>query len=245
MLSKSPIAPIRKDPVASWIRRLAKGGLGAIPVVGSVLAETYDEVMPNSEIEEQERWQSNITQLANFLQRNIGVVDVPQASVAWRIAEVVWKNDADAKGMVQTSEGAIFESVEGLTLPDAEEGLAQLINAGWIAGYSDPNSRTGIGGVHAKSLLFAFVDPVLIGTSPFDDARQIAAFALENVDVVSSTDVQSHFGWDNRQCYPALALLGEHIVPDANDARYSEEYPFAFLYLNGVTRMKLRQYVEG
>lgn len=238
------IKPPINLPVGRNLRRLALSIAGAVPGVGSIIADAADEILPDPETEDRKRWEFEITSTLNWMRSYFTISGIPISQAAWQIADVAWNVDVEAKGDTAIDESVILLQWPELSNAELDEGLAELENSDWISCWRDPNSRSGCGGFHTKSLLFAFVDPVKGITSPVDDAKAIAAFALSREDNVSSEEVDAQFGWDNRRLYPALWLLSEQIVPDACDNHCVENYPFSWLYLFGETRRKLRAFSQ-
>lgn len=244
MPDHSPIHPPDNPALGRNLRRLAIAIVGAVPGIGSFIAEAADEIIPDPETEDRKRWENEITAAVNWLQNFVGFSSIPSTAGAWQIAYVAWDLDIAAKGEVSVTEADVLQRLPNLSVSELDEGIAELEYADWISSWPDANSRTGCGGFHAKSLLFAFVDPIKGTYSPTDDAKAIAEYALTREDAVSSTEIDDHFRWKPRRLYPALWFLSQHIVPYACDNYYLENYPFAWLTLTGESRRQLRVFSQ-
>lgn len=243
----SPITPPENFPKVDAARAVSKGIAGAIPVVGSVIAEAIEHFAPDPSANDRARWELQVTTRLNKLAAFSGRLQIATDSFAWNLAIFANYKDAEANGEVAIDDADISANFPDISTADLEDALSDLLDADWISYWPDPNSRTGIGGFHTKALLFAHTDPFIRQTSPIDDARRIANFILDQSgeDAVSAMMIEESIGWDSRRLYPALAFLSAEVLPsDAFETQYHPKYPFIWLYLNGNSRRALRQFVE-
>lgn len=238
-----PHVPNRKADVA---RAAVRGILGAIPGIGSPLAEAASLAMPDPTAKDRARWEIEVTNQLNRLAAASGRPQIARDSFAWQLALYANERDVGANGEVAIDDSAICTRFPDVSMPCLGDALSDLSNADWISCWPDANSRTGVGGFHAKALLFAHTDPVVRRTSPVDDAKSAACFILtqESEEAVSAMMIEESMGWDARRLYPALAFLSEQVFPtDAVETYYNPKYPFTWLYLNGNSRRALRQFI--
>lgn len=232
------------DVASRLIRRSFRSALSTIPFVGGLLVEVAEEVIPDDTIEDAQRWQTEVTQALNLLlgQINMAATHSPHA---WGVSKVIWEADCDAKGRVSITEAAVFEALETAADHEIEEAIAELTQIGWIEGSTDPNSITNFGEFYAKAPLFCFLDPILLNSSPIDDARLIADLCLSRDESLIVSEIDEHFNWENRRLYPALWFMSENIIPDFCEKMYLADYPFANIRLGGAARSALRHFIAS
>lgn len=212
----------------------------AISALGPILPDRFDA--------DEDRWRTEVTDQLNVLAQLHRRPTISRDCLAWMLALLAAKIDQIGTGEVFVTHEDWEAAFPKASSIDVEDALAELTHAAWIQTQPDANSPLGIGGFCATPLLFAHTHPWVHQLYPSEDAREVAAFALENADpdagAISAEEIQRHFGWEKRRLYPALAYLAEEVVPNAFFEKYHPDYPFIRLYLNGEARRTLREYVR-
>jgi hypothetical protein len=234
----------RKDKAIAAGRAAAE----QLPWVGWVIS-ALGPILPDRFDADEDRWRTEVTDKLNTLARLHCRPTVSRDRLAWLLALLAAKLDRDGTGEVFVSHEQWESVFPDASRIDVEDALAELAHAGWIQTQPDANSPLGIGGFCGTPLLFAHTHPWVHQLYPSEDARRVAAFALETAendgDAISADEIRKHFGWERRQLYPALAYLATEVVPNAFfEKHYHPEYPFIWLYLNGEVRRTLREYVQ-
>jgi hypothetical protein len=245
--TSSPITPPESYPKADAARAVSKGIVGAVPVVGSALAEAIEHLAPDPAAKDRARWEDQVTSRLNKLTAISRRLQIAHNSFAWELALFANNQDTNANGEVAISDADIFARFPDISGADLEDALSDLLSANWINCWQDANSCTGFGGFYTKALLFVHTDPFVRHTSPIDDARRVASFILDQrgEDAVSAKMIEENMGWEPRRLYPVLAFLVEEVIPaGAFDSPYHPQYPFIWLDLNGSSRRALRQFIE-
>lgn len=237
-----PEQPTGKDKALA----VGRAAVESIPWLGPAL-NALGPIFPDRFKEDDERWKREVTDELNDLARACRRPTISRDSLAWLFALLAGKLDADGTGDVFVSHEEWETRFPNSSRAEVAEALARLSNARWIESQSNANSPSGIGGFCGTSLLFAHTHPWLHQLYPSQDAKEIAAFALEDADpdadAISAMQIQEHYGWQRQRLYPALAYLVDEIVPAAAVERhYHPEYPFIWLYLNGEVRRTLREF---
>jgi hypothetical protein len=232
-------------PNGRVMRGIAKGIIGAIPVVGSLAAETAELVFPNPEASLRAEWEAEVSRVLNWLGSSVGIFQAPELELTWRIGELFWQIDVDATGRTSIEESCIYEQFSEAADHEVIEAIAELVQLNWCEGWDDPNTKSGYGGFYLKPLLFSYLDPNLRGTSPLDDAVEIVSRLLDvSEDDISSEEIDQMLGWENRRLYPAMWLLSEHVVPPPFNEGQIQAYPIPAFYLYGNNRRSLRKFVN-
>lgn len=226
------------------LRGIAKGVVGAIPGFGSFATEAAELVFPNPEASHRAEWEADVSRLLNLLGKSVGVFQVPESELAWRIGRLFWQIDDAAMGRISIDESVIYDQFSDEADQAIDEAISEMLHLKWCEGGDDPNTRFGYGSFYLKPLLFSCLDPSLRGTSPLDDAVHIARLLLDNPeDNITSEEIDQMLEWENRRLYPALWMLSEHVVPPSFSEGEIENYPIPVFYLSGNDRRTLRKFV--
>jgi hypothetical protein len=245
--TNSPITPPESHPKVDAARAVAKGVFGAIPVVGSAIAEVIEYIAPDPTTADRIRWELQVSTQLNRLTAASGRRQISHDTFAWKLALFANNQDTNANGEVAIGDTEIAAHFPDLSIGDLEDALSDLSKADWISCWPDANSRNGIGGFFTKPLLFAHTDPFVRHTSPIIDAKSVASFILDQdgKEEISAMMIEETVELDSRRLYPALAFLMEEVLPSGTfEAQYHPKYPFIWLHLNGSSRQALRQFVE-
>jgi hypothetical protein len=142
--------------------------------------------------------ENRITRLENEQSPRILLSELAQELAVW---------------LVKTSEKGLSDQVGFIKIQiafpaEAKRALEDAATELRLCGLVDTNTALGhpVRLVCPSYELFALFDPIVMGTSPQNDAVEIARIALE-VDHVSAHELEERLGWSKRRLNPALALL--------------------------------------
>lgn len=202
-------------PAANARRRAAKAIGGAVPGVGSLIAEAADAFISNPEAQDRNRWEGEVTDEVNTLGGRVDNIDQRTGNrteslsvVASAIAKYMIESCPDGLGHRDTTLTDIHAAYPDLEKADLLDGLGDLESFGLI------NTTSFIGAPDEYQLTgyaYEVLDPPVMGWNPKDDARALAALIVRDRTDTSSHELESSLGWPRRRFNPALRIVAGYI----------------------------------
>ncbi|MBO9712678.1 hypothetical protein [Sphingomonas sp.] len=248
-LDGGPIQPPKVNRAADLGRAAAKGVLGAVPVAGSLLAEAAGEVLPDPTEADRRRWEGDVTDGVNNLH---GRVEKIAQQTGARTVSLTGGSAVAAKYMVEHCPDGLahtWVSIDEIAAayPDVErqeikDGLGDLESYGLVStisfiGSPDRYKLTQYG--------YEVLDPPIMGWSPKEDARQVAALAVKQQDGVRSADLEAALGWPRRRFNPALRIVVDFVEPGRVSQSLQPDYVTRWFSPNNMERAQLRRFAAG
>ena len=235
--------PVQDVDRAVW-RAVLESGAQFFPVTAA-LARIYQTTHPSKFEHELVQWRSTISASANDHEARLQQLEATyrphlalgvdaRALALWLAAQSTTgrENSVD----FETLEAA-FPALNKRALQDAAAELK-------LFGLATLDAALGVPVLSVSPTydLFALIDPVVTGTSPQDDAVQIARQALE-LDGGRIPEIAQRLGWAPRRINPALALLLPLVSIRSNEI--SPDYITRWFAVGADDRVKFRRLIEG
>ncbi len=236
-------APIQ-NPKRSVLRAVLEAAAQFTPVTAA-LTRIYQTTHPSRFERDLSEWRGDMTTASNDHGERIATLEA-----AYR-PELLLSDDAQAMAgwLVKTSPQGLedpveFEAVQAAfpdtTSRDLQDAAAELKMVGLarVSGALGHPVRI----IVPTYDLFALFDPVVMDTSPQDDAVALARAALE-LDSGHVPDLQTKTGWPRRRLNPALALLLTLVDPGRVRKVLQPDYVTLGFILSADERVRFRRLV--
>lgn len=232
-------------------RALAKGAAGAVPLVGSILAEAADLLCPDPADADRRRWEGEVTDGVNHLHGRVAALD-EQADAncptlegpAAAIAEFMIKRCPDGLARDDLTAEDVQVALPQFDLAEVRDGLAELGSFGLVSSIEDLN---GGGFYTLTETSYEPLDPPIMGWDPHEDARHVAAcmISLQQPDGIAICELESALGWSRRWLNPALRIVVNLLHSSAIDDTLQPYYVTAGIYLSGQDRARLKHFAAN
>ncbi|MDB5433090.1 MAG: hypothetical protein JWP35_4206 [Caulobacter sp.] len=208
------------------VLRASLEALAQFHPVSAALSRLYQTTHPSQFEQRVIAWRVEITDAANDLEERVAQLErdfQPSLNLSpLGVDLATWLVKTSPKGL---TEGVDFEAIQTAFLNakarDLQDAAAELKLLGLAEISTDMEHP--VRQVTPRYELFWLFDPVVLGTSPQDDAVEIARFALKD-DGCHVPELETAMGWDKRRLNPALALvvdlIGEGRVRQVIQADY-------------------------
>jgi len=198
--------PVENIPRALW-RAAFEGAAGFTPVT-SALARLYQVTYPTKFSEDLKAWREEVSNAANDHEARLAMLEARRPKLLLS-AEAA----ALASWLAQVSPAGMDDPVDCVTLvsafPDAtprelQDAAAELE----MYGLATVSRALGhpLRQIIPSYELYALFDPVVLGSSPQNDAVALARAALD-LDSGDARELEAHLGWPRRRFNPAFALV--------------------------------------
>lgn len=246
---QNPLQPPQRFPKTRLARAAAKAAGGAVPIVGSTLTEAADAFLPNPEARDRERWEGEITDGVNTLGGRVEELDQRTGS---RLLTLTGGAAAVAKFMVERCpDGLAHDEVTITELEAAYPDLSRdelLDGAGYLESLNLIRSISFIGAPDEYRLTqsgYEALDPPIMGWSPLEDARAIAALVVEKRSDIRVNDIEEKLGWQRRRLNPALRIVVGFIAPGRVSQVIQPDYVTRYFSPNNAELALLRRFAAG
>lgn len=99
--------------------------------------------------------------------------------------------------------------------------------------------------IQPRAPLFEQIDPHAKVWKPREDARALAALALEMGESFQSEELEAQSGFERRRFNPALSVLLDQLDPADVDGTIQPDYAAPYAYLSSGARVRLRRFIKG
>lgn len=216
--------PVENVKRALW-RAALEAGAGFIPVTGA-LARIYQVTNPTQFSQDLNTWRLEVSNAVNDHKARLDALDAKRpkfllspdatALATW----IALSSDAGMDDPVQYEKVvAAFPDATARELQDAAAELEMHGLATVSKAIGDP-----LRAIVPSYELYALFDPVVLGTSPQNDAVTIAQAALE-LDSGDAKELQTHLAWSRRRFNPAFALILTLVYPGRIRQVIQPNYP--------------------
>lgn len=228
-------------------RVIAEALAQAFPVTAG-LAHLYRFTHPADMERAVEGWRQEVTATLNDLESRVRMIEthiaprlvIGETALAialwlakeaepWPPQLVMWETIAEA-----------FPEVAEAELEDACAELAYQGLAKTSATYSH-----SIRYVQPRPELYWAFDPIIVGTNPIADARELAYRILAEPSLALVAKLDEEMGWPERRLNPALALLVSFVGPNRIIRTMQAPYYAERLLLIPEDRFRLRSFVNS
>ncbi len=239
-----PPKEYRRNEIA---RAVAKAAVGGVPIVGPVLTEAADVLLPDHGERDRRRWEGEVSREVNGLTDRVAelgrVNEVILQGSAAEIASFLIKRCPDGMAIDDVEIDDMQASLPDLSEDEILDGLAELQSYGLVQCYNDLNSE---GPYTLTEDSYAALDQSIMGWDTIADAQQIAAalVAETSVDGVATAELEAKFDWDRRRFNPALREMTRHVDPSCLDNTMQPYWVTAGIYLSRPDRMRLKRFAE-
>jgi hypothetical protein len=215
--------------------------------VTAALARIYETTHPTEFQRAIAQWRENVTDASNDHELRLASLEeiyrprIRLSQIAQTFA--AWLARTSIKGL---TDPIAFESVRtsfpDFSKQDAEDAISELK----YYGLAEVGGALGapIHIIRPTYMLFVLFDPIVMGTSPQNDAVEIARLVLESGSG-NAPELQRRLGWSKRRLNPALAL----IVPLISQGRVRQaiqpDYVTLGFAVSPDERFRLRRLVES
>lgn len=240
------ITPPERSFSAEVSRGVAKGTLGAVPIVGSMLSELAGTLLPDATAIEREHWEKNVSHGVNAAHDRLDELEgtsTQEETVGGLAAQV-------AKLLIeQCPDGHHREWVDAPSLA-AELGsdAASVLDAiGELQVYGLVETRKLIGApdrVRLTAGAYTQLDHQIMGWNTMDDARHVAGLVLEMGQSARTADLHRSTGWEKRRFNPAFSIVLGFVHDGPISAENQPDYPTRFFYLSPADRARLRRFLN-
>lgn len=241
------IQPPKRHPAANAGRAIARAVGGAVPVAGSFIAEAADALLPDPEATDRKRWEGEVTDGVNTLRGDVDDIDrrtgkqtVTLSEGASAAAKYLVEHCPDGLARHDVTFAEIKNACPDLSRDALLDGLGDLENFGLVEtesfiGAPDEYRLTQTG--------YEVLDPPIMGWSPMDDARQLAALVVGRRDDVRTSELEVALGWPRRRFNPALRIVAGFIR--TIEDRIQPHYVTTGLYPTNAEFAQLRRFAAG
>lgn len=241
-----PIEPPAKHRAGDMTRSVSKAVIGSIPGAGAFLAEAADQFLPDATARDRERWEGEITNSVNGLQIHVaafgstGSSAVPLSRKASAIGVFVARECPEGMGDYYIAYDDMAAALPEFSADDLADGLGELealaliVSSDWI-GSDETYAMTDAG--------YGVFDQSAMGWNTAEDARTLAAWALEQGDTAEMSLFQDSSAWSVRRINPALALVLARVDSENVSKEVPRVYHTNYFYMSKADRARLRRYV--
>lgn len=246
---RETIAPPQQATKNRIARRVLKGAVGAIPVAGSALAELADEVLPDHEAEDRERWEGEVTDGVNDLHGRVNGIDERTrtkseiiSGAAAFIAHFMAERCKDGLMNDWVTPADIREATSELTDQEILEGFGDLESFGLVDQYRTINGPKRF---HLTQIGYEQLDHQILGWSTTADARTIAGIVARSGNSVNTAELERELGWPRRRLNPALRIVVGFIHPGRVSETMQPDYVTRHFFMDDAERAWLRRFAAG
>ena len=215
--------------------------------VSAALARVYQTTHPSRFEQDIDQWREDVTAATNDHAERIATLEATYrpklqlSEAALKLA--VWLVETSPDGLETpiTFEQvkAAFPETPGLDLQDAAAELG-MYRLGSVSAALGHPVRT----IRPTYDLFALFDPLVMGTSPQNDAVTLAWLSLE-LDSGHVPELEAKTGWPKRRLNPALALLLTLVDPGGVRKVIQPDYVTLGFSLTAHERVRFKQLVQS
>lgn len=240
------IKPPVPDPKRSVLRACVEA-TAQFSSVTAALVRIYQTTHPSQFEHEVVEWRENVSRASTDHEERLNRLEStyhPKLVLTeLACAMAVWLVQSSSKGL---SEPVQFDSNQ---IRFAEHSKRQLEDAAAELEMYGLVSLAGAVGrpvllLRPKYELFALFDPVVMETSPQDDAVEIARLALE-LDSGHVPELERHLGWTKRRLNPALALVVGLVADGRIRKGIQPDYVTLGFVMSAEERVRFRRLVDG
>lgn len=234
------IKPPQKCPGTTAARNIIEAAAEAIPFAGIATAAGR-VAFPPAEEKDRDRWAGEMTGRVNEHDRALrNEVTIKGTTVALAL----WMASTSSDGLLEPHvdlDEVVLALGAAHTSAAIEEAAEELEGLGLVS----LSRHLGGGIIQPTWRLFAAVDPHVKGWNVEADARELAALALEMGQSFIASEMEARSGMERRRFNPALSKLLTMFDPNLVSQELQPDYPAAYAYLSGGTRVRLRRFISG
>lgn len=239
----------QKQVSAKASRSVAKAVVGSIPVAGPALSEVVDNIMPDPDKIEEQRWASEVNQCLEGLHGRIDGIEnqltgeptVALEGPAAAVLELMLKRCPDGRRSKYWSWSEAKEEVPELTETEFKDAAGELEHYGLVEPLLTLNGPLRL---RLAPDAYAAADKPVMGWDTREDAKHLARLALEKTGGVSSKDLHEATGWPVRRFNPALELVVQNIGDGRVSRTFGSDYVTAWFMPNDAERFALKQFAR-
>lgn len=233
------------SPIENKKRALARAAaeavLGELPIAGALI-RIYQETHPAAFKKQIEGWMREISDhvnghearlesLATLLETSIKISDAA-ATVAISLCRL------SESGMTDPiSFDEIVVKTPGVATKEIELALYELQELNYLV------TKHGLLRIRPTLDLFRAFDPTVHGTSPDDDAEQLARAVLADPALCGVYRLHARIAWSRRRFNPALAYMLTFVDDRMISREIQADYPTTSFSLDGSSEFRLRRLI--
>lgn len=241
------IEPPKENKKKAATRVIAEALAQALPVTAG-LAHLYRFTHPSEMERAVEAWRGEVSAAVNDLEARVRVIEehiAPRLTIGEAaLALALWlTKEAEPWPPKLMSWETIAEAFPDIAKPELEEACAELAHYGLVktsATFGHP-----IHTVQARPDLYWAFDPVVMGTDPTADARELANRILAEPALAVVGKLDEAMGWPKRRLNPAVARLIPFVGPNRISRTMQARYYTEQFLLIPEDRFRLRSFAQG
>lgn len=227
-------------------RSVAKATVGSIPVVGAALTEIVENIMPDPNQVEHDRWAGEVNECLDGLHGRVdGIEDqltgkrsVELEGATAAVLRLMLQRCPDGRRNQFWSWAEVNKDLPDVTEADFRDAAGELEHLGLV------EPLRSIGGPVRLRLApeaYAAADKPIMGWDTRADSRHLARLALEKDGTIASKDLHDQTGWSLRRFNPALALVLQHIGDGRVSRTLGTDYVAGWFFYTDAERFALKQ----
>jgi hypothetical protein len=245
----SKVVPPDPHHAADTGRAVARVAAGAIPIVGSAVAEVIDKWLPDPTANRRDQWEKEVSDGLNQAHDRIDDIDDRTGN----------KQVLLTRGAAVAAKYMIEKCPDGLankftTLDDLENEFPEIESRDFLDGLGDLemhgliDSLSFIGAparYRLSDLAYEILDPQVFGWDPKEDAKALATAALAQGDSVDVKELDEQIGWPRRRFNPALRLLLRFVAYESISRECQMDYVTGWFLLTNAERAAIRAFSKS
>lgn len=227
-------------------RVIAEALAQALPVTAG-LAHLYRFTHPAEMERAVEAWREEVTAAVNDLEARVRVIEAhiaPRMTIGEAaLALALWlTKEAEPWPPKLVMWETIAEAFPGVGKAELEEACAELAHHGLLK--TSATMGHPIRYVQACPDLYWAFDPIVIGTDPTADARELASRILAEPSLAVVAKLDEAMGWPKRRLNPAVARLIPFVGPNRISRTMQARYYTEQFLLIPEDRFRLRSFAQ-